>query len=52
MKFKPENFKGRDYLGECERKRLDNIKLDLKETGYKLCIGLNWMTIECSGSIL
>jgi hypothetical protein len=46
---KPE---GKRPLGRRRRRSVDNIKMDLEETGWDVLIGLIWLKIGTSGGFL
>jgi hypothetical protein len=39
-------------LGRPRRRREDNIKMDLKEIGWKLWIGFTWLRVGTCGDTL
>jgi hypothetical protein len=46
---KPE---GKRPLGRPRRMWVDNIKMDLREIGWMVRTGLNWLRIGTSGEVL
>jgi hypothetical protein len=47
-----ESPEGRRPLGRPRRRWVDNIKLDLREIGWMVGIGLMWLRIETSEGLL
>jgi hypothetical protein len=44
--------KGKKPLGRRRRRRLDNIRMDLKEIRLEVWIGFIWLRIETGGGFL
>jgi len=51
-KFWSENLKGRGHAGKLERRWKDNIRMYLRETGWKVSNGFIWLRIRTSGGLL
>jgi hypothetical protein len=43
---------GKRPLGRSRRRWVDNIKMDLREIGWKMWIGLIWLRMGTSGGLL